>query len=256
MMLDNRCNHEQWTIRNIMVDLPDIKEFDMLVFDVDGTLLDFQGFHDELVYLARKVDSEIMTISLASGRTLPNITPIKQSLGISGFIVAENGGIIWDSDQGRDIVSLSDGLRAKEAAKWLSTKIDNLDPRGIESNLWRTTEWCLKETQHWEEIRDILAQSEWKDLDVVSTGFAVHIADPSINKRKGLEIALEQRKIDPRRIIACGDADNDVPMVNLAGLAVAVNDESGEVKNSADIITNKRGKNGAVELLKAILENY
>ena len=119
-----------------MVELPDIKEFDMLVFDVDGTLLDFEGFHDELVYLARKVDSEIMTISLASGRTLPNITPIKQSLGISGFIVAENGGIVWDSDEGREIISLSDGLRAKEAAKWLSTKIDDVDPSGIESNLW------------------------------------------------------------------------------------------------------------------------
>ena len=242
-------------IRSDMVELPDIREFDMLVFDVDGTLLDFEGFHDELVYLARKVDSEIMTISLASGRTLPNVTPIKQSLGISGFIVAENGGIIWDSDLGRDIISLSNGMRAKEAAKWLSTKIDGLDPSGIESNLWRTTEWCLKETQHWEEMRDILSDSEWNDLDVVSTGFAVHIADPIINKRKGLEVALKQRNISPRRIIACGDANNDVPMFNLAGLAVAVSDESEEVINSADIITNKRGKNGAVELLKAILDN-
>ena len=44
-------------------------------------------------------------------------------------------------------------------------------------------------------------------------------------------------------------------MFNLAGLAVAVSDESEEVINSADIITNKRGKNGAVELLKAILDN-
>ena len=239
-----------------MIQLPDIEEFDMLVFDVDGTLLDFEGFHDELVYLARKVDSEIITISLASGRTLPNITPIKQSLGISGFIVAENGGIIWDSDQGREIITLSDGLRAKEAAKWLSTKIEKLDPAGIESNLWRTTEWCLKETHQWEEMRDILANSEWSDLEVVSTGFAVHIADPYINKRKGLEIALEQRNINPRRVIACGDANNDVPMFDLVGLAVAVNDESEEVINSADIITTERGKNGTVELLKAIIENY
>ena len=60
-------------IRSDMVELPDISEFEMLVFDVDGTLLDFEGFHDELVYLARKVDSEIMTISLASGLSLIHI---------------------------------------------------------------------------------------------------------------------------------------------------------------------------------------
>ena len=79
-----------------MVELPESSDWDMIVFDVDGTLLDREGFHDDLVSLARKVDSEVMTVSLASGRTLPNVTPIRQSLGVSGFIVAENGGMVWD----------------------------------------------------------------------------------------------------------------------------------------------------------------
>ena len=54
-----------------MVELPESSDWDMIVFDVDGTLLDREGFHDDLVSLARKVDSEVMTVSLASGRTLP-----------------------------------------------------------------------------------------------------------------------------------------------------------------------------------------
>ena len=77
-----------------MVELPESSDWDMIVFDVDGTLLDREGFHDDLVSLARKVDSEVMTVSLASGRTLPNVTPIRQSLGVSGFIVAEDGGMV------------------------------------------------------------------------------------------------------------------------------------------------------------------
>lgn len=236
-----------------MVELPESSEWDMIVFDVDGTLLDKRGFHDELVSLARKVDSDVMTVSLASGRTLPNVTPIRQSLGVSGFIVAENGGMVWDSDEGFDIVALEDGYRAKEAAEWLATKIEGLDPRGIESNRWRETEWCLKETGAHEAMRDLLADSEWADLEVVETGFAVHIAKPGLNKSRGLRFALEQRGIDPERVIACGDAPNDIPMFETVGFSVAVNDQFPEVVEAADCITESRGKDGSIELLNELL---
>jgi|TARA_B100001996_G_scaffold29521_1_gene22478 hypothetical protein len=236
-----------------MVDVPNLGEWDMVVFDVDGTLLDRDGFHDELVSLAKRVDREVMPVSLASGRTLPNVTPIMQALGTSGFIVAENGGMVWDSIQGHEIRSLSDGSRARDAAKWLATKIEGLDPSGIESNRWRETEWCLSETDSFEQMKSLIADSEWSDLEVVPTGFAVHIVSPGLNKSLGLSIALEQRGIDPKRVIACGDAPNDLPMFDLVGFSVAVSDLYPEVASSADTITDQRGKSGSIELLKALL---
>ena len=236
-----------------MVDVPNLGEWDMVVFDVDGTLLDREGFHDELVSLARRVDREVMPVSLASGRTLPNVTPIMQAIGTSGFIVAENGGMVWDSIRGHEIRSLSDGSRAREAAEWLATKIEGLDPSGIESNRWRETEWCLSETDSFELMKSLIADSEWSDLEVVSTGFAVHIARPGLNKYIGLSIALEQRGIAPKRVIACGDAPNDLPMFDLVGFSVAVSDHYPEVVSSADTITEQRGKSGSIELLKALL---
>ncbi len=236
-----------------MVNVPNLGEWDMVVFDVDGTLLDRDGFHDELVSLAKRVDREVMPVSLASGRTLPNVTPIMQALGTSGFIVAENGGMVWDSIQGHEIRSLSDGSRARDAAKWLATKIEGLDPSGIESNRWRETEWCLSETDSFEQMKSLIADSEWSDLEVVPTGFAVHIVSPGLNKSLGLSIALEQRGIDPKRVIACGDAPNDLPMFDLVGFSVAVSDLYPEVASSADTITDRRGKSGSIELLKALL---
>jgi phosphoglycolate phosphatase (TIGR01487 family) len=236
-----------------MVDVPNLGEWDMVVFDVDGTLLDRDGFHDELVSLAKRVDREVMPVSLASGRTLPNVTPIMQALGTSGFIVAENGGMVWDSIQGHEIRSLSDGSRARDAAKWLATKIEGLDPSGIEPNRWRETEWCLSETDSFEQMKSLIADSEWSDLEVVPTGFAVHIVSPGLNKSLGLSIALEQRGIDPKRVIACGDAPNDLPMFDLVGFSVAVSDLYPEVASSADTITDQRGKSGSIELLKALL---
>jgi len=236
-----------------VVDVPNLGEWDMVVFDVDGTLLDRDGFHDELVSLARRVDREVMPVSLASGRTLPNVTPIMQAIGTSGFIVAENGGMVWDSIRGHEIRSLSDGSRAREAAEWLATKIEGLDPSGIESNRWRETEWCLSETDSFELMKSLIADSEWSDLEVVSTGFAVHIASPGLNKSLGLSIALEQRGIDPKRVIACGDAPNDLPMFDLVGFSVAVSDHYPEVVSSADTITEQMGKSGSIELLKVLL---
>jgi len=240
--------------RLAMVHIPNRGDWDMIVFDVDGTLLDSDGFHDEFVHLARRVNNEVMPVSIASGRTLPNITPILQSIGASGFIIAENGGVVWDSSNGHEILTLSDGSRSKEAAEWLATKIEGLDPRGIESNRWRETEWCLKETGQFDRMVGLLEESEWADLVVVQTGFAIHIVKPGIDKGNALRIALERRGVESSRVIACGDAQNDISMFNLVGFSVAVNDEVTEVVEAADCLTFNRGKEGSVELLKALLE--
>ena len=240
--------------RSTMVEIPNLGDWDMIVFDVDGTILDFDGFHDDFVRLARRVNNEIMPVSIASGRTLPNITPILQSIGGSGFIVAENGGVVWDSNNGHGILTLADGNRAKEAAEWLATMIEDFDPKGIESNRWRESEWCLKENDKFEIIVDLLNQSEWSDLEVVPTGFAIHIVEPGIDKGNAIRIALERRNIDTSRVIACGDARNDISMFNLVGLSVAVSGDIPEVVEAADILTLNRGKEGAVELLNSLLQ--
>ena len=71
--------------------LPEGDEWEMIVFDIDGTLIDMDGFQPELIPLIRKIEQMGITVSLASGRTLPNVTPIQQVLAVSGFVVGENG---------------------------------------------------------------------------------------------------------------------------------------------------------------------
>ena len=173
-----------------MVELPEGREWDMLVFDVDGTILDAEGMIPETITLVRELEKKGMTVSLASGRTLPNLTPIHQSLAISGFIVGENGGIVWDSYQGHPIKALADGSRTREAAQWLGTQIEGLNAAGIESNRWRETEWCLIDVGDWEEVRDAIAGSEWSDISVIPTGFAVHLTVPGHDKASGLRFCL------------------------------------------------------------------
>ena len=58
-----------------------------------------------------------MPVSLASGRTLPNVTPIMQAIGASGFIVAENGGMVWDSGEGHEFwpFPMGEGRRKRQS---------------------------------------------------------------------------------------------------------------------------------------------
>ena len=83
-----------------MSQLPEGDDWEMIVFDIDGTLLDLDGFQPELIPLIRKIEEMGITVSLASGRTLPNVTPIQQVLAVSGFVVGENGGMVWDTKAG------------------------------------------------------------------------------------------------------------------------------------------------------------
>ena len=236
------------------MDLPDLSDFEMIIFDIDGTLLDIEGFQEELIPLIRIIEKGGITISLASGRTLPNVPPLQQSLAVSGFVVGENGGMVWDTHAGFSIRSLADGQRTRDAANWLASQIDGLDPAGIESNRWRETEWCLKDDGNYEAIQDAIEGSQYSELSVVPTGFAIHLCTPGLDKSTGVGFALKQRGIDPARVIAVGDAANDIPMFELCGFAVAVNDKHDGVAEAADVITKQKGTSGTIEFLKQFIQ--
>ena len=235
------------------IEIPNLTDIDMIVFDVDGTLMDRSGMPEGLVGLVKEIEKNGVSVSLASGRTLPNLTPIHQALGLTGFIVAENGGILWDGPRKRGIEPMANGERCRDAIEWLAGKMVEIDPAGIESNRWRETEWCVSGPYDVDRMRALLADSEWSDLRVVGTGFAIHVTERDVNKRSALEIQLSRRGIDPSRVLSCGDALNDVSMFNLTGYSVAVDGTIAEVFDAAGSVTQKKGPLGVIEMLELLL---
>ncbi|XKM14599.1 Cof-type HAD-IIB family hydrolase [Orbaceae bacterium ac157xtp] len=67
-----------------------------------------------------------------------------------------------------------------------------------------------------------------------------------ISKGSGLLTLLQKLNIKPEEVIAIGDSNNDVSMLNVAGLAVAVANASPEMKEAADYITNADHNNSAI----------
>ena len=229
----------------------------MLICDIDGTLTDENyTLHSEIPIAFRKMEQSGIPVALATGNVRPVAWTLARHLGITGPIICENGGVVWDWTRDEEVFRLVHGERAKKACEWLANQIEGLDPAGILSNAWRESEWCLYTQEDYENIVKLLSDSEWKDLEVVRTGFAIHINEPGLNKGNGIKFALEKIGIDPVDCIGVGDSPNDLPMFETVGWSVAVGSAFPEVKKAASAVAHESlvGGHAVVALIDEILE--
>ena len=228
----------------------------MLICDIDGTLTDeHYGLHPGLPEAFRRLEKAGVPVALATGNVRPVAWALSRHLGLTGPLICENGGVVWDWRRENKVHYLADGTRARQACEWLATRIPGLDSAGISSNAWRESEWCLYTREDYEAIERELAQSEWSDLEVVRTGFAIHVNDPCLNKGAGIRLALEPLGISPSDCIGVGDSPNDLPMFSTVGWAVAVGSAFPEVKAAADAVASDDliGGHAVIALIEEIL---
>ncbi|NRY59467.1 Cof-type HAD-IIB family hydrolase [Clostridium beijerinckii] len=76
----------------------------------------------------------------------------------------------------------------------------------------------------------------------------------SANKGDGLEKLAKFIGIDLREIAAIGDNNNDIEMLQMAGIGIAMGNASEDIKAKADFITLDNDKNGAAEAILRILD--
>lgn len=194
----------------------------VVAVDIDGTLTDAnKELNNGAITSLRRLEAAGIPVILATGNVRAITYGLWRFLGLSGPMVCENGGVIWHPDWGEPMVR-ADGGRSRNAAEMLANNMPDLDSKGITTNAWRESEWCLFPDEDLNAINDTIAQSEYSNITTVRTGFAIHLTEPHITKGQGLGIALEKMEIDPSDVLAVGDAPNDISMFNLVGHSVAV----------------------------------
>ena len=72
-------------------------------------------------------------------------------------------------------------------------------------------------------------------------------------KSKGLRFLCDRWGIDPARILAFGDADNDIDMLRFAGLGVAVGGMTEEVRAAADEVAPPASEDGVASFIGELL---
>lgn len=111
--------------------------------------------------------------------------------------------------------------------------------------LFRTTEECKKA---WKEV-----EKEIPDIEITGAlSNNIEVNAKGVNKGRGLLILGQLLGIRREEIMAVGDGSNDIAMLREAGLGVAMENATDEVKAAADVITLSNDQEGAA----AAIEKY
>lgn len=83
---------------------------------------------------------------------------------------------------------------------------------------------------------------------------AVMLLPKGVDKDFGLKAALNEMNLLPQKVVGVGDAENDIPLLNLCGLSVSVANALPVLKNCSDWVMTKNSGDGVVELIDRLLQ--
>ena len=207
-----------------------------VITDIDGTLTDRErridlGAVRALTHLQRQG----VPVLFATGNVLPVVLGLQRFLGLKGPIIAENGGLVYfGEDRVVRLARREVALRAFERAR------RTLDVKPLFTDRWRETEVALEPTVPVDQVELAVRGC---GVRVESTGFAIHLFEPSAGKLPACRLALSELGLTLQDCLVTGDGDNDVGILEAAGTGVTFPDASEAAKASAGHIT--RAKHGA-----------
>ncbi len=220
-----------------------------VVTDVDGTLTDAGRRLDPLAIDAvRRVEDAGFPVLLATGNVLPIALALHRSLGLSGPIVAENGGFLYRTRRdGSPVVErLADPTAPRAALRALRRA--GVPVRRLFTDRWRETEIALEPNVPVARLKRVLGSTP---VTVESTGYAIHLMQAGTGKRPALERALGHLGLTLGDCVVAGDGDNDVGMLEAAGFGVSFSSASPRARRAARYVARTGYSLGFVEGLKA-----
>ncbi len=211
-------------------------KFKALVVDVDGTIT----FRDRRLdcRAVEALRSLHVPVVIATGNVLCVARAVSRLLGTGSALIAENGGIV---ECGRVEFDTTHIKECEDAFAFLKEHfaLEELDPEN------RITEIGLRRNFDVERARQML--KEFPEVEIMDTGFAVHIKSRRFNKGTGLKRIAEMMGLDARELVAIGDSPNDIEMLKASGFGVAVGNAHPEVKKAAAMVTEGEHGAGVVE---------
>jgi Cof subfamily protein (haloacid dehalogenase superfamily) len=264
---------------------------DLLVCDLDGTLVDRSGAVDPgLVQAFHAAAARGLLISLATGRMPAGVDRYRDELGLTAPLIFYNGALVRDPRDGRDLLShtLPRGLLREAYEVFCHAPVHPLFYRDDQI-------YCLERTYPVKEYGDqqgltaevIADPGSFLGLGAfVKALFMAHPATlgllrPELAGLAGARARLVMTRTDYlemipaaaskggalrclashlgvplARVVAVGDQENDTEMIEAAGLGVAMPQAPAPVRQVADRVAPWPGEGGLLALLREILPAY
>lgn len=268
-------------------------KYKALALDLDGTLTDSrkQLSTKNKIAIHKAIDKGVAVI-LASGRPVIGITHLAKELSLKekgGYILAYNGGNIIDCKTEeiiyekivpkKCIKTICESARKNNvfALTYTDSEIvaeDDSDKYIIKESLCANAK--IKKVDDLVSFVDypvakFLVVGEHKKLLPVqrelletfpgiidaffSESYFLEVVPAGVAKSTSLDSLLNILHLDKEELIACGDGMNDIPMLEYAGLAVAMENAYPEVKEYADYITLSNDNNGVAYAIEKFILN-
>ncbi|KAE9529866.1 sugar-phosphatase [Testudinibacter aquarius] len=265
-----------------------MQTYKLIALDMDGTLLNNEkkiSERNKTAILAARQQG--VYVILASGRPYIGMQQYMQQLGMTGnddYVLCFNGAIVERAHDGYVINSKM--LQGKDA-KFVAQHADRV---GLNVHAFSPTRGLITPkanhyTQHEADSNGIdFSLLDFSLLDdhepiiktmiidppelldpfaaavptalcqrytvVRSAPFFLEFIHPQANKGAGVAALAQHLNINPEQIICCGDAGNDLHMLQYAGLGVAMGNATEDIKAIADYIAADNNSSGVAEVIE------
>ena len=256
---------------------------DLIAIDMDGTLLDPNHAISPRVKAAiRAARAQGVRIVLATGRPFSGIEEYLEELGLAGendYCITFNGAVIQNAAGTKVIAETTlgydDYLYAEKVARDLGVHFHVLYERSmmtpnadISSHtvrdayisrtplIYRSVEqvdpaWRFRKFMMVDEaavldraIANLPPELMQRYTVVKSAADFLEILHPEAGKGRALETLAAHLGVPAERIMAIGDQENDLVMLEFAGVAVAMGNAIDAVKAVADHVTTSNNEDG------------
>ena len=246
-------------------------KYELLLLDLDGTTVESKS---EALPSSRVIDAARRSvghikIAVATGRPFEFAKPVIDKLGLEGLGVFNGGAQIIDMQTGKimhnqqlDVITLRELTRlalpfgysistdTSQYSLVIKDQDDITDPAAKLFIEAVPTHVAIGMLEQLNGVPGATAHptTSWKDGDVVD----IHIVHEHATKRHGAERLIELLGLTKEQVIAVGDGHNDMPLLEAAGLKVAMGNAPDEVKALADYIAPSLADDGVAD----VIENF
>lgn len=271
----------------------DFMRYKALALDLDGTLTNSskQLSEENKIAIHKAIDKGVAVI-LASGRPVLGITHLVKELNLEekgGYVLAYNGGSIIDCKSGellyerilpnQCISAICESAHNHHVVAMTYTE-DEIVAEDDEDEYMIKEAICnsarIKKVDNLESFVDypvskflVVGEHEkllhvQKELLSLFTGvldvffsesYFLEVVPAGVAKSTSLDNLLTTLNLDRKELMACGDGLNDIPMLEYAGFAVAMENAYPEVKGYADYITLSNDDNGVAYAIEKFILN-
>lgn len=266
-------------------------KYKLIALDLDGTLNNDQKLITEKTKAAlMEAQNRGIRLVLASARPSLGLFKERDALRLQehqGILMSYNGGRIVDAASG---AVLFETTMETEQAKKVLRMLEHLPVTPIldDGKRFYVTDRCGYQVEYecrnnrmeCREVEDLaeslsfppvkilmsvdpqiisniqkqISQRLPPRLAVVQTApFYLEVIPNTINKGRGIEKLCSILRLSPGEVIAFGDAENDIPMLQAAGVGVAMGNASETVKAAADMVTGSNNEDGIAAALDILL---